>query len=292
MCGMPRSDRIVRFRCDAGKLSMQILTDPADRVETRQLNMPLIAMHVGRSVYMVCQRGQQKHRGWGVHGDIDIMPAGTRSVWEPREPDTALIVAVKPDVLAATAQDLEIQSDRLELVNRFQIRDSQIEHLCWALKEEMQAGFPAGRLFLDSVATALATALIQRHSSRSLKPAPKSISMSGHRLRQLLSYIEENLTEDLSLSDIAGAAGLSVSHLKAVFRQSTGVPVHQYVIRRRVERARTLLAENKLSVNEIAQETGFSHQSHLAAHMRRVLGYTPKQIRKVERSATMNLIPK
>jgi AraC family transcriptional regulator len=228
---------------------------------------------------MVCQHGNQKHRGWGVHGDIDIVPAGTQCIWEPDGPDTALIVGMEPDLLRDAAEGLGLKADRVEIVNRFQIRDAQIEHICFALKREMEAGFPTGHLFLDSLSTALAAAIVLRHSSLTTTPFPSHQSMSGRRLRLALSYIESNLKHDLSMNEIAKAAGVSVTHLKTAFRQATGTSVHQYVIERRVERAKSLLSSGNSSISEIAQETGFAHQSHLARHMRRILGYSPKAVR-------------
>lgn len=269
------------FQRDDGKLSLRVVTDPPGRTETPPLPKPRVAVHLGRSVYMVCQHGRLKHRGWGVHGDIDIVPAQTPCVWEPDGPDTALIVAIDPDSLATAADELGLPTDRLEVVNRFQIRDPQIEHICWALKAEMEAGYPTGRVFLDSLATALATALVRRHTSLAPTPCTSNKPMTGHRLRQALSYIEDNLKQDLSLKEIADVAGVSVSHLKATFRQAMGLPVHQYVIQRRVERARTLLSEGKLSITEVAQQSGFAHQSHLALHMQRILRCSPKDLRDI-----------
>ena len=77
---------------------------------------------------------------------------------------------------------------------------------------------------------------------------------------------------------IAEVAGMSVSHLKTLFRNSTGVPVYEYVLRRRVERAQFLLRNHKLSIAEIAVTTGFAHQSHMARCMRRILGATPSSL--------------
>jgi AraC family transcriptional regulator len=105
--------------------------------------------------------------------------------------------------------------------------------------------------------------------------------MSGQRLRQAPSYVEGNLQQDLSLNEIAQAAGVSASHLKTTFRQLTGVPDHQYVIQQRVERAATLLVQGRLSISEVAHETGFALQSHLAKHMRRLLGCSPKAVRRM-----------
>jgi len=96
----------------------------------------------------------------------------------------------------------------------------------------------------------------------------------------VISYIEDNLESELSLAEIASVAGISVSHLKTLFRHSTGTPVHQYVLRRRVERAKQLLQDRSLSIAQVAFATGFAHQSHLARHMRKILGTTPAVVRK------------
>jgi AraC family transcriptional regulator len=280
------TDQWVTPAADNARISVQVVTDPPGRSETPALSRPRIAVHLGRTVYMVCQHGALKHRGWGVHGDIDIVPAGTQCVWEPDGPDTALIVGMESDLLEDAAQELGVQTGQLEVVNRFQIRDTQIEHICFALKCEMEAGYPTGRLFLDSLSTALASAMVLRHSSAARAPFPSHQSMSGRRLRLALSYIEDNLKHDLSMSAIAKAAGVSITHLKTAFRQITGTSVHQYVIQRRVERARSLLASGSSSVSEVAQEAGFAHQSHLARHMQRILGCSPTTFRKLSRSTS------
>jgi AraC family transcriptional regulator len=107
--------------------------------------------------------------------------------------------------------------------------------------------------------------------------------MSERRLRRALSYIEDNLGQDISLRDIATVAGLSVSHFTPLFRETVGLPVHQYLIRRRVERAKDLLSQSKMPISQIALETGFAHQSHLSRHMRRLLGVSPKTYRETLR---------
>jgi AraC family transcriptional regulator len=94
----------------------------------------------------------------------------------------------------------------------------------------------------------------------------------------LTEFIESNLDQKLQLADLAAVAGVSVTRLKTLFRNSTGVPVHQYVIRRRVEYARALLATTATPASEVAVIAGFSHQSHMSSTMRRLLGHTPGDI--------------
>jgi len=96
-----------------------------------------------------------------------------------------------------------------------------------------------------------------------------------------LAFIEDQLAENLSLEQIATVADVSASHLNTLFRMSMGLPVHQYLIQRRVERAKALLMQDGLSMAEIAQAVGFAHQSHMARHMRRVLGMPPRAMKRL-----------
>jgi AraC family transcriptional regulator len=264
-------------------VSVRLVTDPRGRNETRALSRLCVAIHVGRSVYMSCERAGQKHRGLLVHGDIDIIPAHTPSVWEPDEKDTALALGVDSALLAQAAEDSGVDPDRVEILNRFQIRDPQIENIGWAFKAEMEAGYPSGRVYMESLGTALAACLVLRHSTVAPLPAASSGAFVGHRLKRVLAYIEENLGQNVSLSQIAEVAGVRISHFKVIFRQAMGVPVHQYIIQRRVEQARTLLTDTDLPISQVATSAGFTHQSHMAAHMRRILGNSPKAVRNQRR---------
>lgn len=274
----------------SGQLSVRLQTDPAGVINAPSRPNPGIVIHVGKSVHIACNRGGRCHQGLSVHGDVDIVPAGVPSRWEIKEADTALLVWVPTPLLRTVAEESGLDPARIEIVNRFQMRDPRIEHIGWALKAEMEAGYPNGPLYTDNLAAALAIHLLNRHSAASQPRAEASGGLSGRRLKQVLSYIEDNLDQDLSLTKIAGTAGLSISHCKSVFRDSVGQPVHRYVIQRRVERARELLGNGERSISQVALETGFAHQSHLAYHMRRVLGMSPGSIRKSSKSAHITRI--
>jgi AraC family transcriptional regulator len=260
------------------QLQLRLATDPAGVIEVPVRPHPVIVIHVGPSVYIACDRGGLHHSGVSVHGDVDIVPVGLAARWELKDTDTALIVGVPVTLLQTIAEESRCDPGRVEIVNRFQMRDPQIENIGWALKAELETGYPNGSLYLDSLATGLAVHLLNHHSSESPKPADFKGGLPGRKLKQVLSYIEDNLDRDLSIREIARIAGLSVSHCKTAFRKSAGQPVHRYVIQRRVERARTLLSQGELSISQVALATGFAHQSHLAYHMRRLLGVLPKSV--------------
>lgn len=93
-------------------------------------------------------------------------------------------------------------------------------------------------------------------------------------------YISDRLDRELSLNELAAIAQLSPYHFSRAFKQSTGISPHQYVIQCRVERAKQLLQQGKMSIGEIAIACGFSHQSHLNRHFKRLTGVTPKTLLK------------
>jgi AraC family transcriptional regulator len=262
-------------------LRVSVMSDPPGVVEMPALRYTFVSIHIGPSVYVSCRKGGHSHHGTVVHGDIDIIPAGTPGRWEMKDKDTALLLSLSPKLLDMVAEQFDLDPRRIEIRSRFQERDPQLESIGWALKAEMESGYPCGRLYFDSLAVAVAARLVRCHSSLALEPGKQNGRMTDRRLRQVVAYIEDNLNQDMSLGEIAAVAGVSVSHFKTLFRESVGLPVHQYVIRRRLERARVLLAERELSISQIACETGFAHQSHLARHMRRVLGVSPKALREM-----------
>src|SRR5712692_5131943 len=99
-------------------------------------------------------------------------------------------------------------------------------------------------------------------------------------LEVLEGGISGRISEDLGLVELAFEVGLSPSHFASLFRKTTGLSPHHYVIQRRLEQAQQLLKSTRLSIGEIASAVGFYDQSHLVRHMRRVMGVTPTYIRK------------
>jgi AraC family transcriptional regulator len=103
--------------------------------------------------------------------------------------------------------------------------------------------------------------------------------LSKPRLQRVTDYIRGHLTQDLALAELAEIANVSPSHFKALFKQAVGLPVHQYVIRSRVDFAIDLLRDGKLPLSDVALQAGFANQSHMARCMRRVAGVTPGAVR-------------
>ena len=213
--------------------------------------------------------------GTRLHGQFCVVPAGSSTRWTLSKPATSLLLRLAPTALRESAEAIGIGAPDVDLAPAIHIRDAQIERIGWMMQAEDQDAHPGGRLFADSLATALAARLLSLQSRPAAKPER---ALPAWRLRRVVEYIEAHLDADLRLAELADVAGFSPSHFKAMFKQATGMPVHRFVLERRVERARDRLLKGNASVTEVALETGFAHASHLARCMRRLLGTSPSQI--------------
>lgn len=100
------------------------------------------------------------------------------------------------------------------------------------------------------------------------------------RLERVTEYIEAHLAEDMSLLALAAEAGLSPAHFARGFKSATGLPVHRYLMERRLAAAAELLRATDHSIADIALTAGFCSQSHLTSAFKRAYGTTPAAYRQ------------
>jgi AraC family transcriptional regulator len=157
--------------------------------------------------------------------------------------------------------------------------NSRLSALVAAVHAEMVAGFPSGRLFLDSVEQAMAVALVK---DRAVRHRPVQIQRGGlgpARLRRIKELVHVKMEEDLSLDEMAQSVGLSTAHFARMFRKSTGETPHQFVLRQRIERAKGMLRVPDARVLDVAVACGFKTQQHFAQAFRDVWGVSPTEYR-------------
>ncbi len=264
-------------------LGVELYWMPAGTVEAPPSNQHLISMHTGAPVRAWCRCEGQSQGRLQSAGDLDIVPAGASGVWRDDSSATILLLRLAPELLRHTAGELGLNPDRIDLYPRLQLRDARIEHLAWALKTEREDNYAGGRLYAESLGTALAVQLLRAHSRSFPAALAAGQGLPPRRLRRVIDFIEANLGRNPGLAELAAQSGYGVSQFKLLFRQSTGLPPHQYLLRRRVERARELLLQGRLEASRIALDTGFAHQSHMARCMRRLLGVTPSALQREAR---------
>jgi AraC family transcriptional regulator len=256
-------------------LRVELATTSPGLLELPTLAEHRLKIHAGPPVRGACS----VHRFLYTRGDIDIQPVGYSDTWQEFQPNTSLIVHLSRGLLRRAAEDLDVDPDSTVLEPRHQLRDPRIEHIAWALEADRRSDQPSGSLFTESLGLALATHLLTRYRALSPRPLTSRGGLSALQLRRVMAFIEEHLEGDLSIARLAAVAGTSASHFKTLFRKTVGAPVHVYVIQRRVERAKSLLLKGELPASQVALAAGFSHQSHMARAMRRLLGVTPRAVR-------------
>ena len=160
------------------------------------------------------------------------------------------------------------------------LEDLTLRRLMGVLVEEKRNGFKSGAVFLDGVATALASYLAHHYSAMPMRMMSVRGGMAPVILRRCVELMESRLDKNLSLNELAREAGLSTSHFVRSFRQSTGKTPYQFLLQRRVDRARDLMRDPHVSLTEVALASGFADQHHLATVFRRMTRMTPSNYRR------------
>jgi AraC family transcriptional regulator len=188
-----------------------------------------------------------------------------------------LQLGISDAALMAAADESNLE---IELHPRRKFADSRLGALVTAVHAEMLAGFPSGRLFLDSIEQAMAIALV---SGQAVRSRPVRIARGGlgsSRLRRVTDLVHARLDDELGLDELAQSVGLSTAHFARMFRRSTGETPHQFVLRNRLERAKAMLRAPNARVLAVAVACGFKTQQHFAQVFRNVYGVSPTAYRQ------------
>jgi AraC family transcriptional regulator len=220
-------------------------------------------------------------------GSILVVPAGSSACWRWGNHSDSLHVFLEPGLVARVAAEaFELDPARVSLPPLDGLHLPQLRAAMLAVKEELTADAAGGQLASESLANLLAAHLI-RYASAPRASAPRTDgTLPQGKLRAVVAYVEEHLDTGLTLVQMAAVAHLSPYHFARQFKAAIGLPPHQYVILRRVERAKQLLQpDGELSLAETAARAGFSDQSQFSQHFKRLVGVTPSQFRKSVRIA-------
>jgi AraC family transcriptional regulator len=168
----------------------------------------------------------------------------------------------------------------VELHPQRKFADPRLRALVAAAHAEMVAGFPSGRLFLDSIEQAMAVALVNGHAVRHRPVQMYKGGLGSARLRRIKELVHAKIEDDLSLDEMAQSVGLSTAHFARMFRKSTGETPHQFVLRQRIERAKAMLRAPDARILDVAVTCGFKTQQHFAQVFRELCGVSPTQYRQ------------
>ena len=216
-------------------------------------------------------------------GNVAVISAACalKSWYDEAEQDDVYL-HLEPEFVRSVALGADLNPDKIEIITTLDSRSPLIESMARMAFDELQRGddATATNLYADSLANLLAIQLLREYSSDCLPPAKQYVNgLTNKKLALILDLIESDLSEDLSLKVLANAAGLSEYHFLRLFKQSTGLTPHQYVISQRIERAKELLQKTQMTITEIAYLLGFSTPAHFTHHFRRKTGITPREMR-------------
>jgi len=219
--------------------------------------------------------GGRAYSGRPTAGDVVLTPALVPTLVRWDGPFEAVSVRLSTGLLDRVARRTGLDAVRLRpAAMRRDLFAGEVARKLAAEAESDRGGRP---LLAESLGTALAVHLLREYADDDPHPRPRGLR--DDQLRRVTDYVEDHLEGDLSLGRLAAVAGLSPYHFSRLFRAATGTTPHQYVIRRRVERARLLLLGG-CDIALAAARSGFSGQSHLHHHVRRLLGVTPGELAK------------
>ncbi len=206
---------------------------------------------------------------------------------KPGHPGTeVLIIRIGPELLVETATRLRIFRTSSQIYFRKPLvplaTDDRLSQVIESIISELESAATGWREITRSMVDQLAVLLLRSHLNlqRSDEIELSRAGMVDRRLRRAIEFIHDNCGRDLSLAEIAKAAYLSEFHFARLFKKITGATPHAYLATIRIEKARRLLAETDLPINDVGAQVGYGSQSHFTKIFREATGITPSAFRK------------
>ena len=219
-------------------------------------------------------RNQRCFVGNMLNWDMTLMPKGTPSTWSWNSTCDRFDLVVSPDVLG--------EEHKIDTIDQFLFRDGKLENLCRRVCREISLRDKADRLYIETLGVDIGELLLRDYSTASLRT--KNVPTGGltrNHTRRVLEYVEANLGRAVTVRELADVAELSTHHFVRMFKKSIGHTPYQYLLERRMERAKELLHQETASLAEVGLLTGFSSQSHFTSAFHRSVGVTPAEFRRL-----------
>jgi AraC family transcriptional regulator len=210
-------------------------------------------------------------------GSIAVVPAGSPARYRWSGCMDTLNVYLEPGLVTRVAAEaFDLDPARLTVPPFDGVDLPQVRATMGAVDAELTANGPGGSLAAESLANVLAVHLIRQVLTPHRVERGRDGALPRGKLRAVIEYIEGHLDTSPTLEQMAALVGLSPYHFARQFKVATGLPPHQFLIARRVERAKQFLqAGTDVSLAEVALRAGFSDQSQFSRHFKRLVGVTP-----------------
>jgi AraC family transcriptional regulator len=211
-----------------------------------------------------------------VKADIVITPENTATRARWNQTFSTILLGFEPLIFKRTIYEA-LDPDKVEITPHFAISDPLVYQIGLALKSALENYSMGSRLYAETMANALAVHILQNYSVKKPVIHDYTEGLPRYKLQMVIDYIHAHLNQDIGLTELAQLVQMSSRYFLKLFKASTGVTPHQFVIRTRIELAKELLQAGKMSIAEVAVTVGFASQGHLNLHFKRLLGITPGQ---------------
>lgn len=250
---------------------------PAWEMPENCLSQHILSINIGATAKVERVVSGRLQREQFFNGNVAIYPAGIDYTLRWDREAEFILLGIDEALLAQTAAEV-LQKETIELVPLLATQDPLIQSMALALKAELESALLGGRMYAEAIAQTLSIHLLRNYLIHQQVIKVLTHGLPKYKLQQATDYINDYLDRDLSLSELAAVVQMSPFHFARLFKESTGLAPHQFVIRCRVERAKELLVQGRMAIAGIATEVGFANQSHLTRHFKRIVGVTPKVV--------------
>lgn len=278
-------NRIIAHSPDSGWRSMYaaIMEEAPFQATEQAIHHPFLIYHLTRPTEVTRKiAGAVTEKTLIGPRRICLTPGNAITQWQHNGHPEILQMYLRQSIYDSVVSEMYgCDPEAAEIVPRFAMTDPLLEQLAVAIHTALRDGTAEDGLYIDSLAQMIAAHLARFHSVRS-RPVRMSApdGIPGWRMRRLIAYIEEHLDGNLSLESMAGQVDVSPLYLARAFKVAMGQSPHQYVLARRLERAKELLRNTDTPIVEVALASGFSSQSHLSNWFVRLVGVSPALYRR------------
>lgn len=217
----------------------------------------------------------------GPNGSVCVVPASQPHSAFWGDDAEVLTIHLVPAFLQQTAIENEFSPNFEMVYGSSNKQDRLVSQIGIALVNEANSDNSGETIYSESLMQTLVLHVLKNYSTARYASANLKGGLSGYKLKQVTEYINDNLDQDLSLAELSQIADLSQFHFSRSFRETTGLPPRKFLMKRRVEKAKRLLAESDLPIVEVGFQTGFKTQSHFTSLFRRLTNVTPRVWRQL-----------
>ena len=239
------------------------------------------------TIGLILDRGKVERKLDGVYkletttvGSVAIIPAQIEhwSAWKGI--GRFMMLSILPEAIAQIDPDV-VNPDLVELIPTFAKAkpDLLIQGVGMAIKQSLENNLGEDNFYIEHLSNAIYAHLLQHYCTKKVNFKGYAGGLSSPKLKQAVEYINDNLDKSIKLKDLAVEMNISQYYFSRLFRESIGISPHQYIIKQRVEKAKLLLVNTPLPLADLALKCGFSSQSQMTMHFRKLVGTTPKKYR-------------